>query len=49
MVLKVIKLENIYKIREKYDVMAINQHLLNIPLNLQLIQEEFYQLFFHAI
>ena len=29
--------------------MAINQHLWNIVLNLQSIQEEFYQLFFHAV
>ena len=29
--------------------MAINQHLWNIALNLQSIQEEFYQLFFHAV
>ena len=43
MVLKVIKSVNIYKIREKYYVMAINQHLWNIALNLQSIQEEFYQ------
>ena len=49
MVLKVIKSENIYKIREKYYIMAINQHLWNIALNLQSIQEEFYQLFFCTI
>ena len=41
---------NIYKIREKYYVMAINQHLWNIALNLQSIQEEFYQFYqlFHS-
>ena len=30
---------------KKYYVMVINQHLWNIALNLQSIQEEFYQLF----
>ena len=52
MVLNVIKSENIYKIHEKYYVMAINQHLWNIALNLPSIQEKFYQFanfFFHAI
>ena len=34
---------------QKYYVMAINQHLWNIALNLQSIQEEFYQLFFYAV
>ena len=38
---------------KKYYVMAINQHLWNIALNLQSIQEEFYQFyqffFFRAI
>ena len=37
---------------KKYYVMAINQHLWNITLNLQSIQEEFYQFyqfFFRAI
>ena len=42
--LKVIKSENIYKIHARYYVMAINQHLWNIVLNLLSIQEEFYQL-----
>ena len=28
-----------------YNVMAINQHLWNIALNLQSIQEEFYQFY----
>ena len=41
MVLKVIKLVNIYKICLKYYVMAINQHLWNIALTLQSIQEVF--------
>ena len=36
---------NIYKIHEKYYVMAINQHLWNIAFNLQSIQEEFYQFY----
>ena len=31
---------------KKYYIMAINQHLWNIALNLQSIQGEFYQLFF---
>ena len=43
MVLKVVKLETIYKSHAKYYVMAINQHLWNIALNRQSIQEEFYQ------
>ena len=30
---------------KKYYIMAINQHLWNIALNLQSIQEELYQLF----
>ena len=30
---------------KKYYVMAINQHLWNIALNLQSIQEEFYQFY----
>ena len=48
MVSKINMSENIYKIYEIYYAMAINQHLWNIALNLQLIQEEFchfYQLF----
>ena len=30
---------------KKYYVMAINQHLWNITLNLQSIEEEFYQFY----
>ena len=43
---------NIYKIHARYYVMAINQHSWNIAINLQSIQEEFfqfYQLFFHTV
>ena len=49
MVLKVIKSENIYKIHGKYYVMAINQHLWNIVLNLQSLQEKILPIIFHAI
>ena len=34
---------------QKYYVMAINQHLWNIALNLQSIQEEILPIIFHAI
>ena len=34
---------------QKYYVMAMNQQLRNIALNLQSIQEEFYQSFFRAV
>ena len=46
MVLKVVKLENIYKICAKYYVMAIKQHLQKNVLNLQSIQEKILPIIF---
>ena len=34
---------------QKYYVMAINQHLWNIALNLQSIQEKNFPIIFHAV
>ena len=40
-----IKSVNIYKIHEKYHIMAIKQQLWNIAINLQSFQEVFYQFY----
>ena len=34
---------------QKYYIMAINQHLWNIALNLQSIQEKFLPIIFHTV
>ena len=49
MVQKIFKLENIYKIRTKYHVMAIKQHLGKNALHLQSIQEKILPIIFPAI
>ena len=49
MVLKLFKLENIYKIHAKYYVMAIKQHLWKNALNLQSIYEKILPIIFPAI
>ena len=49
MVLKVFKLENIYKIHAKYYVMAIKQHLWKNASNIQSIQEKILPIMVPAI